>query len=150
MKLDIEEIKKLIPHRHPFLFLDWCDIIEPGKEGIGFKKFLSDEYFFKGHFPGTPIVPGVILIEALAQTAGIVVSFNLSHLTNRSVLFMSVSSAKFRKPVMPNEEITFNVNFLNNIKSVYKFHGEAKNSTVKVCEAVFSAMIINKDSKEIF
>ena len=68
----------------------------------------------------------------------------------KSVLFMSVSSAKFRKPVMPNEEVSFNVQFLNSVRSVYKFHGEAKKASVKVCEAVFSAMIISKESKEIF
>ena len=141
MKLDVEEIKKLIPHRHPFLFLDWCDVIEPGKEGIGFKKFLSEEYFFKGHFPGTPIVPGVILIEALAQTAGIVVSFNLSDQAKRTVLFMSINNAKFRKPVVPNDEIFLEVKIMNRVKSFYKFYGEAKKQSEKVCEAVFSAMI---------
>ena len=123
MKLDIEEIKKLIPHRHPFLFLDWCEIIEPGKEGIGFKKFLPEEYFFKGHFPNIPIVPGVILVEALAQTAGTVVSFNLSEHAKRSVLFMSVTNAKFRKPVVPNDEIFFEVKIMNRVKSYYKFYG---------------------------
>ena len=69
---------------------------------------------------------------------------------NKTVLFMSISSAKFRKPVVPNDEITFNVHFLNSVKSVYKFQGEAKNEKVKVCEAVFSAMIVDKETKEIF
>ena len=141
MKLDIEEIKKSIPHRHPFLFLDWCEVIEPGKEGIGFKKFLSEEYFFKGHFPNTPIVPGVILIEALAQTAGTVVSINLSDQAKRTVLFLSVTNAKFRKPVVPNDEIFFEVKIVSRVKSFYKFYGEAKKQSEKVCEAVFSAMI---------
>ena len=78
-------------------------------------------FFFKGHFPDHPIVPGVILIEALAQTAGAVVSKGFINNEKKSVLFMSVSSAKFRKPVMPNEEVSFNVQFLNSVKSVYKF-----------------------------
>ena len=141
MKLDIEEIKKSIPHRHPFLFLDWCEVIEPGKEGIGFKKFLSEEYFFKGHFPNTPIVPGVILIEALAQTAGTVVSISLSDQAKRTVLFLSVTNAKFRKPVVPNDEIFLEVKIMSRVKSFYKFYGEAKKQSEKVCEAVFSAMI---------
>ena len=145
MKLDIEEIKKLIPHRHPFLFLDWCEVIEPGKEGIGFKKFLSEEYFFKGHFPNTPIVPGVILIEALAQTAGTVVSINLSDQAKRTVLFLSVTNAKFRKPVVPNDEIFFEVKIMSRVKSFYKFYGEAKKQSEKVCEAIFSAMIIENE-----
>jgi len=150
MIIDKKEIEQLLPHREPFLFLDKCEIVEIGKKGIGYRKFLLNEFFFKGHFPEMPIVPGVILIEALAQTAGAVVAKGFLNNEKKSVLFMSVSSAKFRNPVMPNDEITFNVNFLNKVKSVYKFHGEAKNATVKVCEAVFSAMIINKDSKEIF
>ena len=149
MIINKDEIEQLLPHRDPFLFLDRCEIIEIGKKGIGYRKFLPNEFFFKGHFPDHPIVPGVILIEALAQTAGVVVSKGFINNENKSVLFMSVSSAKFRKPVMQNEEVSFNVQFLNSVKSVYKFQGEANNGKVKVCEAVFSAMIINKEYKEI-
>ena len=114
------------------------------------QKFLPDEYFFEGHFPNLPIVPGVILIEALAQTAGIIVSNTFDNNTDKSVLFMSVSKAKFRKPVFPNEEIKFEVQIMNKVKSVYKFSGIALNNKVKVCEAEFSAMIIDKSSNEIF
>ena len=128
-----DEIKNLLPHREPFLFVDKCEIIEVGIKGVGYRKFLPNEFFFKGHFPDYPIVPGVILIEALAQTAGVVVSKGFTNNENQSVLFMSVSSAKFRKPVMPNEEISFNVKILNNVKSVYKFQGEAKKASIKVC-----------------
>ena len=150
MIINKEEIEKLIPHREPFLFLDKCEIIEVGLKGIGYRKFLQNEFFFKGHFPEMPIVPGVILIEALAQTAGIVVSKSFSENEKKSVLFMSISNAKFRKPVFPNDEVNFNVNYLNKVKSVYKFYGEAKKGSSKVCEAAFCAMIVNKESKEIF
>ena len=149
MIINQEEIKQHLPHRVPFLFLDKCEIIEIGIKGIGYRKFLPNEFFFQGHFPKIPIVPGVILIEALAQTAGVVVSKGFSNKENKSVLFMSISSAKFRKPVIPNDEITFKVHILNNVKAVYKFQGEAKRGSVKVCEAVFSAMIIEKEIKEI-
>ena len=142
MKIEINEIKKLLPHRYPFLFLDWCEIIEVGKEGRGFRKFLHNEFFFKGHFPGNPIVPGVILVESLAQTAGIVVSQSFSNQKENSVLFTSISNAKFRKPVLPNDEILFEVKFLNQVKSIYKFYGEAKKGSEKVCEAIFTAMIV--------
>ena len=144
MKLSIDEIKKLIPHRKPFLFIDTCEIIKSGEEGIGKRIFLDDEYFFKGHFPNMPIVPGVILIESMAQTAGIVVSKKYEEYEDKSVLFMSVSKAKFRKPVYPNEKISFHVKFLNNVKSVYKFSGEAFKDDIKVCESEFSAMITHK------
>ena len=146
MIIDIEEIKKLLPHRYPFLFLDKCEVIEIGVKGIGHKKFTKDEYFFKGHFPDMPIVPGVILIESMAQTAGIVVSKKYENYSEKSVLFMSVSKAKFRKPVLPNNEISFHVNCLNKVKSVYKFSGEAFNSeNIKVCESEFTAMITDKN-----
>ena len=144
MKIEIQEIKSLLPHRHPFLFLDYCEIIENGKKGFGYRKFLPEEYFFKGHFPNMPIVPGVILIEALAQTAGVVVSKTFPVDSKMSVLFTSISSAKFRKPVAPNDVITFEVKYVNKVQSIYKFYGEAKNETQKVCDAFFSAMIINK------
>ena len=108
------------------------------------QKFLPDEYFFKGHFPETPIVPGVILIEALAQTAGIVVASTLSNQSEKSVLFMSINKAKFRKPVLPNYKIKFYVEMINNIKNVYKFLGKAFHEDSLVSESEFSAMITNK------
>ena len=149
MIVKIDEIKNLLPHREPFLFVDKCEILEVGIKGVGYRKFLPNEFFFKGHFPELPIVPGVILIEALAQTAGIVVSKDFKNEENKSVLFMSVSDAKFRKPVLPNDDISFEVERLNNVKSVYKFFGLAKKNSTKVCEAKFSAMITNKSSSEI-
>ena len=144
MIIGLDEIMELIPHRKPFLFIDTCEIIKLGEEGIGNRIFLEDEYFFKGHFPNMPIVPGVILIESMAQTAGIVISKKYENYNDKSVLFMSVSKAKFRKPVYPNEKISFHVKFLNNVKSVYKFSGEAFKDNIKVCESEFSAMITYK------
>ena len=128
MIIESSEIKYLLPHRHPFLFIDKCEILEVGVKGVGYRKFLPSEFFFKGHFPKLPIVPGVILIEALAQTAGVVVSKGFAKEENKSVLFMSVTDAKFRKPVFPKDEISFEVEILNNVKSVYKFSGVAKNN----------------------
>ena len=149
MIVKIDEIKNLLPHREPFLFVDKCEIIKAGIKGVGYRKFLPSEFFFKGHFPELPIVPGVILIEALAQTSGIVISQCFKNEKEKSVLFTSVSDAKFRKPVLPNEDISFEVEKLSNVKSVYKFYGLAKNHSTKVCEAKFSAMIINKSYSEI-
>ena len=144
MKLNTEEIKKLIPHRDPFLFVDTCEIIIPGDHGKSEKLFSTNEYFFKGHFPDNPIVPGVIIIEAMAQTAGIVVSYKLKEFKEKSVLFMSVNKAKFRKPIRPNETVSFEVKFLNSVKDVYKFEGTCYKEDIKVCEAEFSAMITYK------
>ena len=143
MILTKKEIKDLIHHRDPFLFLSRIKIIEIGYKGIGYRKFTADEFFFKGHFPTKPIVPGVILIEALAQTAGVVVSKKFENHHNVNVLFMSVSKAKFRKPVIPEDAIEFHVEFINKVKTVYKFKGVAFKSEINVCEAEFSAMITN-------
>ena len=144
MKLNTEEIKKLIPHRDPFLFVDNCEIITPGESGKSEKFFSANEFFFKGHFPNNPIVPGVIIVEAMAQTAGIVVSYKLNEFDDKSVLFMSVNRAKFRKPIFPNEKVSFEVNFVNSVRHVYKFEGTCYKEEVKVCEAEFSAMITYK------
>lgn len=144
MILNIDDIKKLIPHREPFLFLEDCEITDPGKAGVSTRIFYKNEYFFEGHFPNNPIVPGVVIVEALAQTAGVVVSANLSDASDKSVLFMSISKAKFRKPVLPNYKITFKVELINNIKNVYKFSGKAFHQESLVAESEFSAMITTK------
>ena len=144
MNLNIDQIKELIPHRDPFLFVDTCQIIVSGEHGKSEKFFSEDEYFFQGHFPNNPIVPGVIIVEAMAQTAGIVVSYNLKDYDEKSVLFMSVSKAKFRKPILPNDKILFEVRFLNKVKNVYKFSGLALKNDTKVSESEFSAMITYK------
>ncbi len=144
MKLDIENIKNLIPHRDPFLFVDICEIIIPGEHGKSQKIFSENEFFFKGHFPDNPIVPGVIIVEAMAQTAGIVVSYKLKDFKEKSVLFMSVNKAKFRKPILPNEQVSFEVKFLNRVRDVYKFQGTCFKEKIKVSEAEFSAMITYK------
>ena len=144
MYLNIEEIKKLIPHRKPFLFIDECKIIQKGKIGESFRTFDEAEYFFEGHFPNNPIVPGVVIIEAMAQTAGVVVSETLINKNDQSVLFMSINKAKFRRPVLPNYKIKFYVEMTNNIKNVYKFLGKAYHNDSLVSEAEFSAMITSK------
>ena len=144
MIINQEEIKDLIPHRHPFLFVDKCQIIDPGKKGISEKYFSENEYFFQGHFPNNPIVPGVIIVEAMAQTAGIVVSHQFRAEKDKSVLFMSVNKAKFRKPILPNDNVIFEVKFLNKVRDVYKFYGTCLKNEIKVSEAEFSAMIAYK------
>ena len=141
MKLGTNEIKNLIPHREPFLFIDECEILEKGKKGIANRIFNENEFFFKGHFPKNPIVPGVVIVESLAQTAGVVVSESLKKYSDIAVLFMSISKAKFRKPIFPNDKVFFEVNFINKVKNVYKFYGIASKQNIKVSEAEFSAMI---------
>ena len=144
MKLNIDDIKKLIPHRKPFLFIEELKVLEKGKIGESFRTFNETEYFFEGHFPNNPIVPGVVIVEAMAQTAGVVVSENLINNKDQSVLFMSINKAKFRKPVLPNYKIKFYVELINNIRNVYKFMGKAFHDDSLVAESEFSAMIMSK------
>ena len=141
MKLKIDDIKKLIPHRIPFLFIDECTIIDKGRIGESIRTFYDNEYFFEGHFPNNPIVPGVVIVEAMAQTAGVVVAENMQNDKDSSVLFMSINKARFRKPVYPNHKIKFYVEMVNNVKNVYKFMGKALHNDKLVAESEFSAMI---------
>ena len=144
MKLKIDDIKKLIPHRIPFLFIDECTIIDKGRIGESIRTFYDNEYFFEGHFPNNPIVPGVVIVEAMAQTAGVVVAENMQNDKDSSVLFMSINKAKFRKPVYPNFNIRFYVQMINSVKNVYKFLGKAYYVDTLISEAEFSAMITDK------
>ena len=146
MKLTIEDIKKLIPHRSPFLFIDECTIIDKGRIGESIRTFYDNEYFFEGHFPNNPIVPGVVIVEAMAQTAGVVVAENMLNNKDSSVLFMSINKARFRKPVYPNYKIKFYVEMLNNVKNVYKFMGKAFHNDKLVAESEFSAMITRSNN----
>ena len=148
MNINIDEIKQLIPHREPFLFVDNCRIIVLGEEGVGDRIFRDNEYFFKGHFPNMPIVPGVVLIECMAQTAGIVVSKKYEKYKEKSVLFMSVNKAKFRKPVFPNDKVFSNVNALRSKGRVWKFQGFLKNESDElIAESQWCATIMDKDRK---
>ncbi len=137
--LDIMEIQKILPHRYPFLFVDRILEVEPGKRIIGLKNVTFDEHFFQGHFPGRPIMPGVLIVEAMAQVAGILV--HKTALTDdRMVYFMSIDKVKFRKPVVPGDQLMLEVVPLQSRGSVHKFKGEAKVEGKLVCEAEFMAM----------
>ena len=145
MILNKNSIESLIPHRDPFLFLDKCEIIEIGFKGVGYKVFRNNEYFFQGHFPNQPIVPGVILIEAMAQTAAVFVIHGLKEDNeNRLVYFMSIESARFRKPVIPGDTLRINVFKKQSRGNVWKFDGEAYVEENLVAESTFSAMIANQ------
>ena len=123
-KIDSVEIKKLIPHREPFLYIDELENIEKLKKATGIKKFTNKDKFFEGHFPGHPVVPGVILIEMLAQTAAALIAFSLRDETfDKIVYLMNVESSKFRKPVFPEEKIFANVHALRSKGRVWRFEG---------------------------
>ena len=142
-ELSINDIKKLIPHREPMLMIDNVTIIEPFISAIGKKKISKNDIYFKGHFPNKPIMPGVFIIEALAQTASVLVMHSLKmNADNKLVYFMSLENAKFRKPVPPDSELILNVKKKQHRGLVWKFSGEAKENNQKVADAIYSAMIV--------
>jgi beta-hydroxyacyl-ACP dehydratase FabZ len=139
--LDVVEIQKILPHRYPFLFVDRVLDVEPGKKITAIKNVSMDEPFFQGHFPGRPIMPGVLMVEAMAQVGGILVSkSNPNPTDDNMVYFMSIEKAKFRKPVVPGDQLILEVEALQSRGKVWKFKGEAKVDGKVVCEAEFMAM----------
>ena len=145
-KINLVEIKKLIPHREPFLYIDELENIKKLSKATGIKTFTNKDKFFVGHFPGHPVVPGVILIEMLAQTAAALIAYSIRDETfDKIVYLMNVESSKFRKPVNPGEKILANVKAIRSKGRVWRFEGEACNEDGKVvCNSRWSAMIMDR------
>ena len=145
-ELNFNQIKELIPHREPFIYLDTLVDIIKLKKASGIKTFKKEENFFKGHFPGNPVVPGVILIEMMAQTAAAMIAYSLKSETfDKIVYLMNVESSKFRSPVFPEMKVKADVESLRSRGRVWKFYGKMSDGHDKlVCESVWSAMIMDK------
>ena len=140
----IEDIMDMLPHRYPFLLLDRLEVEEVGVKGVGTKNVTMNEEFFQGHFPGNPVMPGVLQVEAMAQTAGaIVVSADPDYKNSKkSVLFMSIDGVKFRKPVKPGDQLKMHVEKIRERRNVYVFKGQSMVDGQIVSEAEFTAMIV--------
>jgi 3-hydroxyacyl-[acyl-carrier-protein] dehydratase len=140
--LDVIEIMALIPHRYPMLLVDRADIVEREKKAIGYKGVTINEPFFQGHFPQKPIMPGVLIIEAMAQTAAIVTVEALSgDESDQLVYFMSIDGAKFRKPVLPGDMLEFHVELERARGPVRRFACKAMVDGQVAAEATVQAMI---------
>ncbi|MDP7191641.1 MAG: 3-hydroxyacyl-ACP dehydratase FabZ [Alphaproteobacteria bacterium] len=140
--IDTEGVMRLIPHRFPFLMIDRLVDVVPGKSVIGIKNVTINEPFFQGHFPGKPVMPGVLIIEALAQTAGALVMYSLEcESEGRLVYFMSIDHARFRKPVLPGDTLYLHAVQQHSRNNIWKFSGEAKVNGSIVADAVYTAMI---------
>ena len=139
---DILQIMQALPHRYPFLMIDRVVEVISNVSCVGIKNVSINEAFFQGHFPRQPVLPGVLVIEAMAQTAAVLVVYTLGpESEGKLVYFMSVDDARFRRPVMPGDQLRIHVTKERNRGNVWKFRGEAKVEGVLVAEATFAAMI---------
>ncbi|WP_439637145.1 3-hydroxyacyl-ACP dehydratase FabZ [Oceanicaulis sp.] len=135
-----DEILRRLPHRYPFLMVDRAEAYVPGESIVGFKCVSAAEPHFQGHFPENPVMPGVLIIEALAQTGAILMSKTLNaDISNTLIYFMGVEQAKFRRPVRPGDVLEMPVEVTANRRGVFKFKGEARVNGVRCADATFSA-----------
>jgi 3-hydroxyacyl-[acyl-carrier-protein] dehydratase len=139
--LDIEQIKKLLPHRAPMLFVERLGDIVPGESATGYKAVSFNEPFFLGHFPERAVMPGVLIVEAMAQTAGALVVHSMKGTAAAVVYFLTIEQARFRKPVVPGDLLRMPVTKLRQRGPVWKFSGQAFVGEDICAEAEFSAMI---------
>ncbi|NIA67304.1 3-hydroxyacyl-ACP dehydratase FabZ [Pelagibius litoralis] len=142
--LDVQEIMQLLPHRYPFLMIDRVEEIVLHESATGIKNVTINEPFFLGHFPERAVMPGVLIVEAMAQTAAAMIMYSLGEAAyGKPVYFMTVDDARFRKPVVPGDVLKIYVKRIRNRRNVWKFAGEAKVDGAVVASASYSAMIMD-------
>ena len=144
--IDIEKIISMMPHRYPFLLIDKITDINLNKSITGIKAVTFNEPYFPGHFPDYPVMPGVLVLEGMAQTAACLISYQYQSLSkNNLVFFTGIDKAKFRKPVTPGCKLFYKINLITSKKSLYKFRGEAFVEEKLVASSEFSAMLVDKE-----
>ena len=144
-QVDVQRIMEMIPHRHPFLMIDKVVDMVANQRATGIKSVSINENYFQGHFPARPVMPGVLIIEAMAQTAAVLVVHTLGpESEGKLVYFMSVDNARFRRPVFPGDQLDVHVTKQRHRGNVWRFEGRAKVGDNLMAEAVFAAMILNE------
>ena len=139
---DIHLIQRIIPHRYPFLLVDRVEQIVPDTSAVGIKNVTFNEPHFQGHFPAAPIMPGVTIVEALAQTAAVMAGISMNTVDKEFlVYFMSLDACKFRRKVVPGDVLELHVSVMQKRRKVWKFKGEAKVGDALACEVEFAAMM---------
>jgi len=142
-EIDITEILARIPHRYPFLLVDRCEEYKPSESIVGIKCVTVNEPFFQGHFPGYPVMPGVLIVEALAQSGAVLMSKSLDvDVAGKAIFFISLDNCRFRSPVRPGDVIRLHVQVLRARGDLFKFKGVAKVGDKVAAEAEFAAMVV--------
>jgi len=146
--IDIQEILNILPHRYPFLLVDRILEMELGKRVVGIKNVTINEPFFQGHFPGHPIMPGVLLLEAMAQTGGVLAmrsaEFEGMDIRTKVIYFMTIDKVKFRKPVLPGDQVRFELDLIKSRANIRGYKAQALVDGTVVAEAELMAMIVDK------
>ena len=143
-QVEIQEIQALLPHRYPFLLVDRVKEFEPGKRLAAIKNVTVNEPFFQGHFPGRPVMPGVLIVEAMAQAGGGLV-FKSGGTVGKTVMYLTgIEEAKFRRPVVPGDQLRFEIEVLKKRPPFWKMQGKAYVDNEVACEAVVTAMVMDE------
>lgn len=141
--IDISEIRARIPHRYPFLLVDRCEEYQANQSIVGIKCVTANEPFFQGHFPDYPVMPGVLIVEAMAQTGAVLMSKSLDvDVGGKAIFFMSLDNCRFRSPVRPGDVIRLHVEVLRHRGDVFKFKGVARVDDKVAAEGEFAAMVV--------
>lgn len=143
--MDLKEIMSIIPHRYPFLLVDRITDIKLNESIEGIKNVTFNEPYFPGHFPGRPVMPGVLMIEAMAQISAVLVAKSMDTTEDKEVFFMSIDESKFRKVVEPGDVLVLHANILQSRGTVWKFKARAEVDGKVASEAIFTAMVKNKE-----
>ncbi|HYB09432.1 MAG TPA: 3-hydroxyacyl-ACP dehydratase FabZ [Alphaproteobacteria bacterium] len=144
-EIDITRVMEILPHRYPFLMIDRVVEIVTGESAVGIKNVTINEPFFQGHFPRRPVMPGVLIVEAIAQTAGVLVVHTLgAEVEGKLVYFMTIDNCRFRRPVFPGDQLRIHVKKVRNRGFVWKFSGAAKVDGNLAAEATVSAVIMEE------
>ena len=146
LPIDINRIMAMLPHRYPILLVDRVIDVVPDVSAVGIKNVTINEPFFEGHFPGHPVMPGVLIIEALAQTAAVMAMSTMgSEVEGKVIYFMTIENAKFRRPVTPGDQLRMTVEKEKARGNIWRFKGKAEVDGKTVTEASFSAMIVDSE-----
>ena len=143
-KFDINDIIKVLPHRYPFILIDRVEIIEPGERLIALKNMTINEPFFQGHFPGQPVMPGVLILEIMAQAGSFLMLSQVEDPLTTNMFFSAVEKTKFRKPIVPGDQLMVHMTLVKKKLNLCKFHGVCKVDDEIVAEAFFSANLVDR------